>query len=317
MRLARIVAITVAACLIVLTTTQASSAGPLRQWLAKRQNAAPAERGGESREISLPGGATVLRNQAYGDDPRQTIDVYLPANAQAAPVIFMVHGGAWKFGDKSSAGLVQNKIARWLPKGFIFVSVDYPMLPQQDALDQADDVARALAFAQAQARSWGGDPGKFIVMGHSAGAHLVALLGAAPARAYRFGAKPWLGTISLDSAALDVVQIMGSPHLPFYDAAFGNERTRWKQASPIEALTRDATPILAVCSLPRRDHSCEHAAEFAARATALGAHCQVSRQNLSHSQINTELGLPGSYTNDVETFMRSLDPTVSAALTQP
>ena len=63
--------------------------------------------------------------------------------------------------------------------GIIFVSVDYRMLPQQDALAQADDVARALAFAQSRARSWGGDPGKFILMGHSAGAHLVALLAAA------------------------------------------------------------------------------------------------------------------------------------------
>jgi acetyl esterase/lipase len=259
----------------------------------------------------------MLRDLAYGNDPRQKLDVYLPANAHDAPVIFMVHGGAWRIGDKSAAGVVQNKISRWLPKGFIVVSIDYPMLPQQDALGQADDVARALAFAQSRAKFWGGDPGKFIVMGHSAGAHLVALLAAAPANAFRFGAKPWLGTVSLDSAALDVVQIMSNRHLPFYDAAFGNDRARWHLASPIDALTHGAMPILAVCSLPRRDHSCEHAADFVAKAQALGVRSRVSRQDLSHEQINKELGLPGAYTGDVEAFMASLDPQVSALLGQP
>jgi acetyl esterase/lipase len=303
--------------LVSSTSTRVTWAGPLQDWLAQHRGETTVNRDRESREISLPDGASLLRSLAYGNDLRQTIDVYLPANAHDAPVVFMVHGGAWRIGDKSAAGVVQNKISRWLPKGFIFVSVDYPMLPQQDALGQADDVARALAYAQSQATSWGGDPDKFIVMGHSAGAHLVTLLAAAPASAYRLGAKPWLGTVSLDSAALDVVQIMDNRHLPFYDAAFGSDRARWRLASPIDALTRDAKPILTVCSLPRRDHSCDHAADFVAKANALGVRSRMSPQNLSHEQINAELGLPGSYTDDVEAFMASLDPKISALLGRP
>jgi acetyl esterase/lipase len=296
---------------IILISIQPTSAGPLRH-LRESESSAIESIG--SGKVTLPVGTTVLRDQAYGADSRQTIDVYVPSHASNAPVLFMVHGGAWKFGDKAAAGVVENKAARWLPKGFVFVSINYPMLPRQDALGQVDDVARALAFAQAHARSWGGDPTKFIVMGHSAGAHLVALLTAAPERAYRLGAKPWLGTVTLDSAALDVVQVMERGHLPFYDQAFGRDQARWRMASPIDALSSAARPILAVCSQRRLDHPCTSAADFVAKATALGIRSRVSAQDLSHEQINRELGLPSAYTDEVEAFMGSLDASVAAAL---
>jgi acetyl esterase/lipase len=294
----------------LLTLSQAGQSGPLHA--GQQQRAWRAHPAGDA--VPLPAGAVAMRDIAYGSDPKQVMDVYRPRAASHAPVIFMVHGGAWRFGDKTATSVVANKIARWLPKGFIFISIDYPMLPQQDALRQADDVARALAFAQAHATSWGGDPAKFIVMGHSAGAHLVALLSAAPAKAYRIGAKPWLGTVALDSAAMDVAGVMQRRHLPFYDSAFGSDPAQWRQASPIAMLTAGATPLLAVCSTQRRDHSCTAAADYVARATTLGVRASVSQQDLSHEQIDERLGLPGAYTDDVEAFLRTLDPAVAAAL---
>ena len=140
---------------------------------------------------------TILRNVRYGNADLQTMDVYLPRKPQTGmPVIFMVHGGAWRFGDKTARSVVLNKVARWVPRGFILVSVNYRMLPTARLLQQAEDVARALATAQAKAASRGGDPAKFILMGHSAGAHLVALLDADPALAYKAGARPWLGVVA-------------------------------------------------------------------------------------------------------------------------
>ena len=49
-------------------------------------------------EPSLPS-SSIVRDVAYGSDPAQRFDVYLPPNPRNAPVIFMVHGGAWKAGD--------------------------------------------------------------------------------------------------------------------------------------------------------------------------------------------------------------------------
>jgi acetyl esterase/lipase len=263
---------------------------------------------------ALPPGVIVLRDLAYGPDPAQKLDVYRPSAAHGAPVLFLVHGGAWMIGDKANADVVDNKLDRWVPRGVLLVSVNYRMLPAQMALGQADDVAKALAFAQAHAAEWGGDPRRFVVMGHSAGAHLVALLAADPARAKRFGAKPWLGTVVLDSAALDVPAVMARQHFRFYDRAFGADPAQWRSASPLQALTATAPPMLLVCSQPRRDDSCAAARTFAERAHMLGVRAEVLPQDLGHGEINRELGLPGAYTDAVERFMASLDGGWAAPL---
>ena len=264
---------------------------------------------------SLPSGVTLLRDIAYGNDANQRMDVYLPdAAVKGAPVIFMVHGGAWRLGDKTSRRVVENKVTRWVPRGFIFVSVNYRLLPDVDPLQQAEDVARALAAAQGRAQSWGGDAAKFILMGHSAGAHLVALLNAAPARAEALGAKPWLGTIALDSAAYDIVKIMEAKHVRLYDKAFGDKKTYWESASPFHVLASSGPPLLSVCS-SRRKNSCNQAHGFAERSASLGRRVEVLEQDLSHREINEALGIPGAYTQAVERFMSTLDASVKTRLT--
>ena len=266
---------------------------------------------------ATPAGVTVLRDVAYGPTKLQTMDVYLPAESnaepKAAPVILMVHGGAWRFGDKRHPPVVENKVARWAPKGFIFVSVNYPMMPESDPVAQADDIARALAAAQTATPGWGGDPARFILMGHSAGAHLVSLLNADPARAIRLGAKPWLGTISLDSGALDVPAIMNHRHAKLYDQAFGSDAVLWEASSPIHHLTAASPPWLGICS-SNRAASCGANRTYAAKSTELGTRAEILGQPLTHGEINAELGKPSAYTDAVEAFMASLDPSVAALL---
>jgi arylformamidase len=258
---------------------------------------------------------SVTRDIAYGSDPAQRFDVYSPVHyeqklAQPAPVIFMVHGGGWRTGDKAARSVVENKVKRWVGRGFIFISINYRVLPKAAPLEQAQDVLRALAVAQEKAASWGGDRGKFILMGHSAGAHLVALISAAPLHSVGAGVTPWLGTIALDSAALDVVRIMEEPHMRLYDHAFGNVASYWRLASPFHAMTKGMQPILAVCST-RRENSCEQADNFVAKAASLGTRASVLRENLSHRDINQRLGDNDAYTRAVEQFMQTLDPVVA------
>lgn len=257
-------------------------------------------------EVVLPPGARAERELAYGADAQQKLDVYIPANASRAPVILMFHGGAWMVGDKGNRGVAPAKVARWLPKGYIFVSANYRMdRARPDALQQADDAARALAWVQKHAADWGGDPARVLLMGHSAGAHLVALLAADPQIAERQGAKPWLGTVALDSAALDVVSIMEGRHYGFYDRVFGSDRQRWSDNSPLHRLSGTPKPMLLVCSSKRGD-SCGQAKKFAAKVSAAGATASVLPVDLNHGQINAELGRGGDYTEKVEGFMRSL-----------
>ncbi|MEK1943024.1 MAG: alpha/beta hydrolase [Pseudomonas sp.] len=291
---------------------QTALAGPLLDKIKERR----AERQPDSATtapLELPAGATLITDLAYGPAARERMDVYLPKQASNAPVIFMVHGGAWRTGDKEAQQVVANKVSRWVSQGFILVSANYPLLPESKPLQQAEEVAKALAMTQAKAPSWGGSANHVIVMGHSAGAHLVALLAASPTLAAAQGAKPWLGTVALDSAALDVEKIMQARHMRFYDQAFGDDPAYWQQTSPNYVLANGAAPILAVCST-RREVACEQAQLFANHGGAVGVSISVLKQDMSHKEINQLLGTPGAYTDAVEAFMASLDIDVAKRL---
>jgi arylformamidase len=218
-----------------------------------------------------------------------------------------VHGGAWMFGDKAAASVVDRKIEHWVrDQGYILVSVAYRLVPQVDVPQQGEDLARALAAVQGLAPSWGGDPQRLVLMGHSAGAHLAALLSASPALAAQQGARPWLGTVVLDSAALDTAALMQRRHAPLYDRAFGAAPATWHAASPTDSLAPGVLPMLLVCSSRRLDDSCGQSQLFAQRVRAAGGRADVLAQDLSHLEIDADLGLAGTYTSAVDAFISSL-----------
>ena len=255
----------------------------------------------------------VVRDVRYGPDARQRFDVYLPGDAKAAPVIFVVHGGAWAMGDKRARGVVDNKVARWVPRGFVVVSTNYRMLPVAKPLDQARDVARALAEAQRMAPAWGADPSKFILMGHSAGGHLVSLVTTAPAAREGASVLPWLGVVSLEGGAIDVAAIMRRPHARLYDRAFGGDPEYWRAVSPFDALAAATTPMLLVCSA-HRGNGCADADRFAAKAATSGTRVEVMREGLTHAEADRLVGKDSAYTAGIEDFLRSLDPAVAQRL---
>jgi len=283
-----------ALAIVLGAATLAADAGPLRDRLLERQAA-------RNTRDTVRGKA--LRDIPYGSDPRQRFDAYLPAQAAAnAPVIFMVHGGGWRTGGKAESAVVENKVPYFTGRGYLVISINYRMLPDADPLLQAQDVALALAAARAKAAGWGGDPRRFILMGHSAGAHLVALLSAQPSLA---AGSHWLGTIALDSGALDVPEIMEHRHMRLYDEAFGSDPAFWRKVSPAHALQAGAQPMLLVCS-SQRDSSCRQAHDFAQRLRSAGSRAEVLEQAKSHREINLQLGADASYTSAVQAFIDSL-----------
>ncbi|MCK6416948.1 MAG: alpha/beta hydrolase [Giesbergeria sp.] len=274
----------------------------------------------QERRAPLPPDVQKIADLPYGPDARQRMDIYRPSTSTPdpsgarAPVVFMVHGGGWRNGDKAMPSVVQNKVARWVPRGLIVVSVNYRLLPDTPVAQQAQDVAQALATAQQQAAQWGGDAGRFILMGHSAGAHLVSLINAQPALAQRLGAWPWLGTVALDSAVLNVPQFMRAPHMPLYDDAFGTNPVYWHALSPFHQWVSGAPPYQFVCSTERPDQPCLQAEAMARHVHTQGGRAEVLPQPLTHGEINAELGLDSDYTRAVEGFMASLDAVVAQKL---
>lgn len=280
-----------------------ASAQGLRERLAARR----AESVLPSKQApALPPGARALRDIAYGADPRQRFDVYLPAAPHNAPVILFVHGGGWANGNKDNPGILENKAAYWLPKGYVLVSTNYRMRPDTAPLDQARDVARALAEVQKRAPQWQADASRVVLMGHSAGAHLVLLVGASDTLWREAGARRPAGVVSLDSGATDVPRTMLRPPLPgIYNTAFGDDKADWIAASPFHQLTADALPMLIVCSSRRQD-VCAQSESFQQKAASLRTRVEVLPQDLGHGQINHQLGLPSAYTDAVGRFIDSL-----------
>ncbi|NCI77344.1 alpha/beta hydrolase [Acinetobacter sp. PS-1] len=249
-------------------------------------------------------------NIAYGSDALQKLDVYLPksraqksSNQTLAPILLIVHGGAWSIGDKGHQGLIQHKADYWNKQGWVVISVNYRLVPNVTVQQQTQDIADALNFVQKNASNWQANPQKIMIMGHSAGAHLVSLLSTHPKWISSFP-QPWKATIALDSAAYDVEAIMSNPHAQFYDRVFGAAKENWHLVSPKTQLKHSLPAFLAVCSTIRPDQPCVQAHSFIQQAKALGASTAYLPLPLSHAEINRNLGQNNDYTRQVDQFMQ-------------
>jgi len=120
-------------------------------------------------------GVTVVRDEPYGEDPRQVLDVYRPTTRSGAPVVIFFHGGAYVRGDKNGAGEAYGNIATWFARqGMLGINATYPLAPAAKWPAGARNVGATVAWARANAARFGGDPGRIVVIGHSAGATHVA-----------------------------------------------------------------------------------------------------------------------------------------------
>lgn len=118
---------------------------------------------------------SIARDLRYvrGDDPRHMLDVYTPKGAAGAPVVLFFYGGGWRSGDKR---LFEHLGRAFAARGIVAVTVNYRLTPAVKAPAHAHDCAAALAWVEANIAHHGGDPGKVFLSGHSAGAHLAALI---------------------------------------------------------------------------------------------------------------------------------------------
>ena len=107
------------------------------------------------------------------DRYRHRLDVYQPVGVKDAPVLMFVHGGAWRFGSKAFHPNIGNTFAR---RGIVTVSINYRLTPRVKHPEHVRDVARAFAWIKKNITNYGGNPKRVFLCGHSAGAHLVALL---------------------------------------------------------------------------------------------------------------------------------------------
>ncbi|MBS1991449.1 MAG: alpha/beta hydrolase [Cyanobacteria bacterium SZAS LIN-3] len=263
---------------------------------------------GAGRGAGRMGGATPVdtarvnlkSDLAYGKDPLQKIDVYMPKDPQAGPmpILIFFHGGGWRRGDKAM-GDHGAKGNNYTAKNIIFVSGNYRLAPAVVHPKQVEDVAAAVAYVKEHAAEFGGDPDRIYVMGHSAGAHLVDLLGTNE----RFLAEKGLsfkdikGVISLDTASLNLserkednsreIGLVG----PMIDTAFGTDPKVLADASPTLQIHpgKKYPPFLMFCGENRQSCVAQHE-KFEKAMKAAGGTVTVTPVPLNHGEINRAAG---------------------------
>jgi acetyl esterase/lipase len=124
---------------------------------------------------------------AYGEGPRQRLDVYSPRHGMNRPVVVFWYGGSWVKGKKSQYRFVGTTLAE---RDIVTVIPDYRLYPQVHFPAFDEDGARAVAWVEQHVREFGGDPHHIVLMGHSAGGHTAAFLAFNHAFLRKFGADP-------------------------------------------------------------------------------------------------------------------------------
>ncbi|WP_298394320.1 alpha/beta hydrolase [Sphingobium sp.] len=242
--------------------------------------------------------ATGGQAMAYGNDTLQTLD-YWPGTGAKPPLILFVHGGGWKRGDKDNA-TGATKVDHYTGLGYAFASINYRLVPDATVEEQAQDVADAVAFLRSKAGTLGFDPDRIVLMGHSAGAHLVALVGTDMRYFAKAGLQPDAvkGVIPLDGAAYDVPKQMaqgGRVMADTYEQAFGADPARQKALSPTLHAVRPNAPAFLILHVDRTDGTAQSNALAAAlkqAGTPVEVHALEGRGLRGHMQINRSMGDP-------------------------
>lgn len=249
----------------------------------------------------------IHRNIPYVESggERQQLDIHTPKDAKAAPVLFWIHGGGWEVGNKSE---VDAKPGYLNKKGIILVSTGYRLLPDVTMDVLVRDVAKALAWTHRHVGEYGGDPGRIIVAGHSAGAQLAALL-CTDGRylgeegldfSFLKGCVPVDGDTYDIPAMIEVAETRRRVHhepLPTngHRQKFMNDPAKHRDFSAVYHVAKDKgiPPFLIIHVSEQPDNSAQ-ARRFGTVLKEAGVPVTVHGQKgTNHTRINDEIGLEG------------------------
>jgi acetyl esterase/lipase len=283
---------------------------PCADELRERIVARAQEGGGNGGFAGRAGRAAPAATLTYGTDQRQQIDIYRPADQTGLrPAVLFIHGGGWSFGNHKAT--VQSKPAHFTGNGYVFASTGYRLLPDAPVETQAEDVGAALRKLRAEAGALGIDPDRIVLMGHSAGAHLAALVATDP----RYAGEAFeaiAGVVLLDGAGYDVAVNMaeGNPQTArIYTTAFGTDPARQAALSPVTHVGGpDARNWLALYVAQRDDSKAQSVGLVEALSASGAAARVVAISGTDHGGMNRDLGTPNgaAQTEAVDAFLARL-----------
>jgi len=235
-----------------------------------------------------------------GRGKAQQLDLYAPKGGTAHPIVIWIHGGGWRLGDKRSG---RDKAQPFVDQGYILVSINYRLEADSTFRQQAADVAAAIRWVFANALREGGDASSIFLLGHSAGAHLAALVStdAGYLGRRRLTLPTLRGTILLDGAAYDIPQLVaqsGERLRKLYTTVFSEDEATQRAASPVTYVAPGkGIPPFLIAHVADRPASTAESSLFAAALREAGVEVTVfAAEGKTHASINRELGQPGDET---------------------
>lgn len=251
---------------------------------------------------------------------RQVLDVYAPDGAKNLPVVFWIHGGGWQAGDKSD---VKTKPQAFKDKGFVFVSINYRLLPKVDMATLVGDVANSFGWVHKHIAEYGGDPNRVLVGGHSAGAQLAALICTDEhwLKGQGISMNVLIGCVPVDGDTYDIPAIIETAetrwrvhHLPpakfGHREKFGNDPQKFRDFSAVYhvAKGKGIPPFLLLYVANHPDTSAQ-ALHFGAVLKEAGVPTTLfGAKNTYHEKLNDDLGISGDpATKALYEFIRSID----------
>ena len=275
----------------------------LRAKFGKQDAGAPA--------TAVPG----KQSLAYGVDLLQMLD-YWPAQgvSSPAPLVVFVHGGGWSRGSKDNAG-GPWKAPHYTGEHYAYAAINYRLVPGASVEDEAADVAASLKYLIDHAAALGIDPRRIVLMGHSAGAHLVALVGTDERylKAAGLSFASIRGVVPIDGAAYDVPRQIADGGQFMHDTyvqAFGTDPARQRALSPTLQAAAPNAPGFLLIHVQRKDGVQQNEALEAALKQS---GTKVTRQGFpgeglkGHMTINRSLGDPSyAATGVVDAWLKTV-----------
>jgi len=262
------------------------------------------------------------------------LDIYVPDGLEPSarrPVVVFVHGGGWSIGDKSYNP--HDKARLFTQAGWVYATINYRLSPSSGdpALnplrirfpDHPHDVGEALGWLDRNVGRFGGDAGRMVLIGHSAGAQLVSLIGANPKYGRDFGVLPTqvIGVVSLD-AIFDIAARADPTRPTFVSAqadmywnAFATPEEHavdgaWHWGSPLTFAGPRDPPFLFVTQAANRRR--QAAQTEMARALSQDP-ADVLAVPLDHAGINRNLGSPADTSGETPAVMAFVREVIKAA----
>ena len=241
-----------------------------RLWLAAVLAASSLASGCGGAKLAIANGADLLNDGyqrvadlAYGEEPRQRADVYLPRGAPAArrPLVVFFHGGRWSSGSKEEYRFVAAGLAE---RGCVVIVPNYRLYPAVRMGVAMADAARAVAWAQAVASRYGADASDTVLMGHSSGAHFAALLATDRRWLERAGGRPVRSLVGF-AGAYDFLPLTDADLIDYFDPP-----ASYADSQPVNFVTGSSPPAFLAHGLDDTTVKLRNTRSLAARLASAG-----------------------------------------------